>query len=85
MCQRKKKTKIYRTNGLFVYKTINKTFAIEGNIGGKRVREWAKLLSEAKSRCHIIEEAARENVVRTTLTINLSFSSWLFFKHLAPF
>ena len=68
MCQRKKKTKIYRTNSLYVYKTINETFAIEGNISGKRIRERAKLLSEAKSRCHIIEEGARENVVRTTLT-----------------
>ena len=69
MKQRQKKSKVYSTESLFVYKTSNQTFAIEGNLNGKRVRQRAKTLDEAKSKCHALEEGKRDaNVVRTSLS-----------------
>ena len=68
MRQRKKKTKIYCTDNLFVYDSENVTFAIEGIIDGKRIRQRAKTLDEAKLKCHVFEEAKQDvNVARTTL------------------
>jgi site-specific recombinase XerC len=68
MRQRKRKTKIYCTDNLFVYDTENGTFAIEGIIDGKRIRQRAKTLDEAKLKCHVFEEAKQDvNVARTTL------------------
>lgn len=69
MKQRKRKTKIYSTNNLFVYETGNQTFAIEGVIDNKRIRQRAKTLEEAKTKCHTLEEGKQaENVARTMLT-----------------
>lgn len=71
MKQRKRKTKIYSTDNLFVYETGNQTFAIEGVIDNKRIRQRAKTLEEAKTKCHTLEEGKQaENVARTILDAN---------------
>lgn len=68
MKQRKRKTKIYSTDNLFVYTTDNGTFSLEGVINGQRIRQRAKSLEEAKSKCHDLEEGKQsENVTRTIL------------------
>lgn len=66
--KRQRKSKIYSTESLFVYKTSNQTFAIEGILNGKRVRQRAKSFEEAKTKCHALEEGVNsQNVARTNL------------------
>jgi len=66
--KRQKKTKLYSTDNLFVYETGNQTLAIEGVIEGKRIRQRAKTLEEAKAKCHALEEGQQgQNVARTIL------------------
>lgn len=68
MKQRLRKSKLYSTESLFVYKTDNQTFAIEGILNGKRVRQRAKSLDEAKTKCHTLEEGSNsQNIARTNL------------------
>jgi hypothetical protein len=62
MRQRKRKTKIYCTDNLFAYDTENGTFAIEGIIDGKRIRQRAKTLDEAKLKWHVFEQAKQDGI-----------------------
>ena len=67
MRQRKRKTKIYCTDNLFVYDTENGTFSIEGIIDRERIRQRAKTLDEAKLKCHLFEEAKHLFVEKDTI------------------
>jgi site-specific recombinase XerD len=68
MTQRKKHVKIYSTHNLFIYQTKHSTYAVEGAVNGKRIRQRYSTLEEAKGRCHSLEEGSSHNVVRTSLT-----------------
>ena len=68
MKQRKKRVQIYSTHNLFIYETKNSTYAVEGAVNGKRIRQRFSTLEEAKGKCHSIEEGSAYNVVRTSLT-----------------
>jgi integrase len=67
MKQRKKHTKIYSTHNLFIYETTYSTYAVEGAVNGKRIRQRYRTLDEAKSKCHCLEEGSSHHVIRTSL------------------
>ena len=68
MKQRKKHVQIYSTHNLFIYQTKHSTYAVEGAVNGKRIRQRYSTLEEAKGKCHSLEEGATYNVIRTSLT-----------------
>ena len=68
MKQRKKRVQIYSTHNLFIYQTKHSTYAVEGAVNGKRIRQRYSTLEEAKGKCHSLEEGSVHNVVRTSLT-----------------
>jgi len=69
MRKRQRRQKTYSTNNLFVYSASKTSFCIEGVIDGKRIRQRAKSLEEARSRCHDLEEGQKDsNIVRTHLS-----------------
>lgn len=69
MKKRHRRQRIYSTKNLFIYSIGERTFCIEGVIDGKRIRQRARSLDEARSICHDLEEGQRDtNVVRTHLS-----------------
>ena len=69
MNQRSKRKYIYQTSRLGVYKTKDRNFGIDGVINKERIRRQFRLLEEAMTECHRLEEgASEERVLRTTLS-----------------
>jgi site-specific recombinase XerD len=69
MNQRSKRNCVFKTSRLGVYKSKNRKFGIDGVINKQRIRRQFRLLEEAMTECHRLEEdACEERVLRTTLS-----------------
>jgi len=69
MKPRSKKTQIYSTENLFIFKTEYDTYSLEGVINGKRIRARSKTLEEAKAKAHGLEEGREtEKIHRSILS-----------------
>ena len=69
MKTRNQRTKIYSTENIFIYESGQDSYSLEGRLDGKRIRQRAKTLDQAKALAHALEEGVEaKRVFRSALS-----------------
>ncbi|MFT5623277.1 MAG: hypothetical protein ACI9FZ_001207 [Bacteroidia bacterium] len=67
MKTRNQRTKIYSTENIFIYESGHDSYSLEGRLDGKRIRQRAKTLEEAKAKAHSLEEGREEEKIHRSI------------------